>query len=63
MPEAFLVLLLFKILGSITKIIIFNENLKEMPMVNKVLKKLFTDTVEVITAFGISLLAGIALLT
>ena len=63
LPEALLVLLLFTILGSICEIIMFNFELEVLPMVKKMLNQLFTDIVNVITAFGISLLAGVALLT
>lgn len=62
-PEALLILLLFKILSSVSSIIIFNVNLEVLPMVKKILSQLFTDIVNFITAFGISLIAGVALLT
>jgi hypothetical protein len=64
-PKLFLALLLFKTLGSVTEIMIFHENKNTgvICMVKKVFQKLFTDVIEVITNFGISLVAGIALLT
>jgi hypothetical protein len=62
LPGALLVLLFFRVFSSIISIIIFDKK-EVMCMSRKLLKKLLNNVIEFIVAFGISFLAGIALLT